>query len=78
MIRTVADILTDLLEKEKQKLAEFDMDHAPTIGSMYEGLTASILRQMIPVEFDLRVVDGFVIDGLGDRSGQIDCMLVSG
>jgi hypothetical protein len=51
--------------------------HAPTIGEMYEGLTSSILNRAIPAGAGLKVVSGF-IEGNGQLSGQIDCMLVSG
>ena len=45
---------------------------------MYEGLTRDILQRALPPGLGLPVVDGFVIDGTGGRSGQIDGMLVRG
>src|SRR5579885_2369504 len=43
---------------------------------MYEGLSKDLLGRAIPPQLGLRVVSGFVSDGLHGRSGQIDCMLV--
>lgn len=45
---------------------------------MYEGLSADILNNAIPTNLDLQVVTGFAVDGLGNQSGQIYCMLVRG
>ena len=78
MIRTVADMLAKLAEREAAMLAEMTIKHGPTIGSMYEGLTRDLLERAIPSSLDLQIVGGFVIDGRGGTSGQIDCMLVRG
>jgi hypothetical protein len=78
VISTVAEFLHALKEEEARRLAEVDIDHAPTIGQMYEGLSKDLLGRAIPPQLGLRVVSGFITDGLGRRSGQIDCMLVSG
>ncbi|WP_420884141.1 DUF6602 domain-containing protein [Rhizobium tibeticum] len=45
---------------------------------MYEGLTKDLLNKAIPDGLDLKIVSGFVIDGKGGSSGQLDCMLVRG
>jgi hypothetical protein len=45
---------------------------------MYERLTSSILDKAIPSKAGLRVVSGFVENGSGVQSGQIDCLLVFG
>ncbi|MEM6554383.1 MAG: DUF6602 domain-containing protein [Pseudomonadota bacterium] len=78
MIKTVAEFLQSLAENESQRLNEQDIKHPGVIGSMYEGLTKNLLNKALPQSLDLRVVDGFVTDGLGGMSGQIDCMLVRG
>jgi hypothetical protein len=78
MIRTVADFLQDLANAEVARLNVVDVDHGPTIGDMYEGLSAELLRRAVPEQLGLRIVEGFISDGLGGRSGQIDCMLVRG
>lgn len=78
MIRTVADLLFQLVEREKQVLGGVHLVHAPTIGEMYEGLARSVLDQGIPEEFGLRWISGFVRSSEGRLSRQIDCMLVRG
>jgi len=78
MIRTVAELLRALQEAEIRQIQKAGIRHAPTIGEMYEGLTSSILDKTIPSEAGLRVVSGFVENGSGMQSGQIDCMLVFG
>ena len=76
MIETVGEFLQKLAETEAARLAASDIKHPTVIGSMYEGLTRDILSRTIPPGLDLQIVNGFVTDGLGNRSGQIDCMLV--
>ncbi|MDO3679433.1 hypothetical protein [Paenibacillus ehimensis] len=45
MIMTVADFLNSLMQKEKKLIKQYEIvGHAPTIGDMYEGLTASLLN----------------------------------
>jgi hypothetical protein len=78
MIKTFADLLLKLVEQESVVIGEAAIPHAPTIGSMYEGLTSDILSQMVPDGLDLSVVSGFIENSVGGISGQIDCMLVSG
>ena len=78
MIKRVSDLLKRLSDEEALKLANYKLKHAPTIGSMYEGLTADILNRTLPPELDLRVVSGFVTDDSGELSPQIDCMIVHG
>ena len=78
MIGDIAELLAALSRAEAAKLAKSDITHAPTIGAMYEGLTRDILARAVPRGLGLQLVDGFVVDGKGNRSGQIDCMLVRG
>jgi len=78
MIKSVAEFLEELSERESKKLAEYDIKHTVTIGSMYEGLTKHVLEHALPESLGLQIVDGFVHDGSGNDSGQIDCMLVIG
>lgn len=66
------------MDEEASKLAEYKMKHGPTIGSMYEGLSADIVDKVVPENLGLQVVNGFVVDAQGNMSGQIDCMLVKG
>lgn len=76
MIRTIADILKGFVDEEKKKLDQFSLNHAPTIGNMYEGLTNDVLNRVIPVGLDLQIVSGFIYDQDDVMTGQIDCMLV--
>ena len=78
MIRTVAELLKAFQEAEIRQIEKVKIRHAPTIGEMYEGLTAAILDKGIPEGPSLRVTSGFVVNDSGVTSGQIDCMLVSG
>lgn len=78
MIHDISNLLGSFAEKEVEALEEAGIRHAPTIGEMYEGLTADILHRAIPPGLDLRVESGFAEDDEGQLSNQIDCMLVRG
>jgi len=78
MIRTLGELLARLRDAEVEQIERARIKHAPTIGEMYEGLTSELLETSLPAIADLKVVSGFVEDGHGGQSGQIDCMLVSG
>lgn len=78
MIHDIANLLRAFAEKEVVALEAAGIQHAPTIGEMYEGLTADILGRSIPPDLDLKVVSGFAEDDDGQLSNQIDCMLVRG
>lgn len=47
MINTIADLLKEFSIKENERLREMDIIHPPTIGAMYEGLTAEILQKSL-------------------------------
>lgn len=78
MIRTVADFLQKLADAEVARLDAVDIQHGPTIGDMYEGLSANLLQRAVPEQLGLQIVSGFISDGRGNLSGQVDCMLVRG
>lgn len=78
MIAKVSELLQELIVEERKKLDEFRLDHGPTIGKMYEGLTSDILDRAIPPRLNLRIVSGFIYNDSQIISGQLDCMLVSG
>ncbi|MCX5130847.1 hypothetical protein OOK06_01885 [Streptomyces sp. NBC_00340] len=78
MIRTIADLLSGILREELPKLDKVPVKHGPTIGDMYEGLSADLLNRALPDGLGLRVVSGFARDGRGQMSGQLDCMVVRG
>lgn len=78
MIRNVAQLLTALLNQERKKLDEYELKHTPTIGKMYEGLTADVLNRAIPQELGLQITSGVIFDDSGKMTGEIDCMVVRG
>lgn len=78
MIRTVADLLSEILEVELPRLDASPVVHAPTIGDMYEGLSGRLLEQALPQGLALRVVTGFIRGHDHKLSGQMDRMLVMG
>lgn len=78
MISTLAELLEVFTRKEVEMLDKYKINHAPTIGSMYEGLTREVLSRSIPEGLDLRVTSGFIVNDDGLKSNQIDCMLVVG
>lgn len=79
MINTFSDLLIEIMEKEKEKLKEFDLiTHGPTIGDMYEGLTKDLLEMSLFKGLDIRVVSGFVVNGEEKVSNEVDCMIVEG
>jgi hypothetical protein len=77
-IRSLADLILQLKEEEARKLGSVGLTHAPTIGAMYEGLSRELLSLALPEKSGLQLTSGFITDGLGNLSGQIDCMLVVG
>jgi hypothetical protein len=78
MLRTVADVLQGFANEEKSKLDSFKLNHGPTIGKMYEGLTSDILSRAIPEDIGLRMVSGIIYDDSEKMTGEIDCLLVEG
>lgn len=78
MIKDVAELLQGFIDEETAKLKEYKLRHGPTIGDMYEGLSAELLHRSIPQQLNLKIVDGFITDGAEFLSGQMDCMLVRG
>jgi hypothetical protein len=78
MIKSIADLLQGFMKEETTKLNAYELKHGPTIGDMYEGLSAELLNRAIPPQLNLQIVDGFVTDGDKFLSGQMDCMLVRG
>lgn len=78
MIKTVGDLLHALMLKERNLLAQQQVQHPPTIGAMYEGLTQDLIRLALPVASPLSVVSGFAVGADGTRSRQLDCMVVFG
>ena len=63
MINTLAELLKELSEKENQRLKELDITHPPTIGAMYEGLTADIMQKALFAGLNLVVAKSSFIKG---------------
>ncbi|TDM65982.1 hypothetical protein C5B72_00205 [Acinetobacter sp. KU 011TH] len=80
MIKDIVDLLKQFFEFERQKIADFDMPHMPTLGEAYEEITKQGLSQryVLPDLHGLKVVSGFIKIGEKLVSHQIDCMLVHG
>nr|BDT27409.1 hypothetical protein BHI3_08750 [Bacteriovorax sp. HI3] len=81
MIKNIEELLSQLVAVEKKIQDEYPINHAPTIGKMYEGLTSKIISKTASFfpELNLNVVSGFIIDDKNNsKSKQIDCMLVTG
>ena len=74
MIDTVADLLSEFLAVERQKLDEQDIKHTPTIGTMYEDLTREALERHIPCK-GLTVAPGFARGADGNLTRELDCVL---
>lgn len=77
-VASLSDILEDIIDVENQKYKEFEYNHNPTLGAMYESLTEHVVNRMLPPHLDLKMVGGFIYDDEGFRSGEIDRMLVHG
>lgn len=79
MIKTVGDLLDNLVQVEREKLAEFSIvNHPGIIGDMYEGLAREVTQRALSPASDLRVVKGKIVNSKGELSRQIDCMIVHG
>jgi len=78
MIKDVSNLLKGFIDHERKKLDEYSLDHGPTIGKMYEGLTSDVLSRAIPESLGLNIESGIIHDGAGKMTGEIDCMLVKG
>lgn len=78
MITSVAQLIEAFIGKQATLLDAETLKHAPTIGSMYEGLSKEALEKAIPKGAGLRIVDGFVEGHDGALSPQMDLMLVVG
>ncbi|MGL1902534.1 MAG: hypothetical protein OCC49_10390 [Fibrobacterales bacterium] len=79
IVKTITDIIGKIIEVERQKIDNFEIaiNHAPTIGKQYEGVTRKLLNTTLPENSDFRIVSGFIKGG-SKLSGQIDCMIVVG
>jgi hypothetical protein len=77
MIETIAQLLKAFSDNERRQLDAQKIEHGPTIGAMYEGLTRELLDRAVPPQLELRVLSGFAYFK-DHTSGELDCMLVRG
>jgi len=81
MISTVSDFLEQFKKYALSKIEadEKDVTHRPTIGNIFEGLTAKLLDRAIFKDLNLRIVEkSFIVNDSGEISSELDCMLVVG
>ena len=78
-LKTLADVLHQLIETRRDEFRAFDYVKHPTIiGDAYEGLTRNLLGRSIPNGMNISVRKGLIRNGNGDLSNQVDCMIVDG
>ena len=75
MINTISDLLNEFLKAETDILNNQDIKHPTTIGTMFEGLTESILSKAIFKNLNLKIVKNSFIIGCNT---EFDVLLVDG
>ncbi|WP_299278018.1 DUF6602 domain-containing protein [uncultured Psychroserpens sp.] len=75
MINTISDLLNEFLIAETDILNKQQIKHPTTIGTMFEGLTESILTKAIFKDLKLRIVKNSFIKGCDT---EFDVLLVDG
>lgn len=74
-IITIADLLNAFSKHENERLKKKQITHRPTIGKMYEGLTAKILNATVFDGLNLVVAKGSFIEG---SDTEYDIILAEG
>ena len=74
-ISTIAELLNEFVSAETEILNQQDIKHPTTIGTMYEGLTATVLNRSIFKGLNLKVVKNSFILGCDT---EFDVLLVEG
>lgn len=74
-INTVAELLRELANAENERLQAIDIEHRPTIGDMYEGLTQELLHKSLFNGLNLFVAKGSFIKGC---QTEMDIILAEG
>jgi hypothetical protein len=75
MIDTISDLLNEFLKAETEILNNQKIKHPTTIGTMFEGLTESILTKAVFKNLKLRIVKNSFIEGCDT---EFDVLLVDG
>ena len=75
MINTIAELLSNFVEAEKEVLNKYDIKHCPTIGDMNEGLTQEIVNSAIFSGLNLVVSTQSFIEGCDT---EFDVILAEG
>lgn len=79
VINTIYELLSSLKDKGIAEIEPYlNIQHNPTIGDMYEGLTKELVNRAIFKGLDLRVCSGKIKNIYDELSRQIDCMIVVG
>lgn len=74
-ILTISDLLNEFVQAEREILNHHHIKHPTTIGTMYEGLTETVLKQSIFAGLNLKVIKNSFIKGC---KSEFDIMLVEG
>lgn len=74
-ITSISNLLEQFVEVNRNIVKTENVKHRPTIGNMYEGLTAEILKKGIPSELDLKIIRNSFVQGC---ESEFDLMLVQG
>lgn len=75
MITTIADLLNEFVLAETEILNKQDIKHPTTIGTMFEGLTETVLKKSIFDRLGLKVIKNSFILGCDT---EFDVLLVEG
>lgn len=79
MIRTFEDLLTNLVSAGRTLIDNSGINHRPSIGDMYEGLTKSILEKTVFAGLNLNIItSSFIENKKGERSHEMDVLLIEG
>lgn len=74
-IHSLSDLLYALAKQENEVLKSYGIQHRPTIGNQYEGLTAEILNKSIFCDLHLTVARNSFIEG---SNTEYDIILADG
>lgn len=80
MIKNISQLLEEIKTHGVEEISQYlNIQHNPTIGAMYEGLTKELAEKSIFNGMDLKVVSGKITNSIDHQfSNQIDCMIVIG